>query len=386
MPSGGIGVYINKSISAGITTSSQNECIVWLTLKAKFFKLATDRIIGCVYFSPIDSTYIHNTTARTDYFNILNEELSNKIDYDIFLCGDFNARTGQNDDNIETYLGNENESNTLDSHISSLSERNISLRNSKDHGINEYGRNLISLCKTSGLRIMNGRIGNTDDFTCFKSNGGASVVDYLLCKPSSMAYVTEFQIGHKKPESDHAPLSFTLSFPLFLSPQNEQRGQEITNYKWNKEKIDQYRSKFSDATCKNLEEKLITDCTDKSVSSNELCKTFNDLLMHPVSSTFKRKQQKHDRHPQKPWFNQECKLMKKNMNFYARRNDISLSPHAEIYRQLECEYLKTIQRCKRHYNESLRFKLENFHAKRPADYWKLWKSLKPPTVNNSTLT
>ena len=50
-----------------------------------------------------------------------------------------------------------------------------------DGYVNSFGRKLLSLCKTTGLRILNGRhegdkVGN---FTFFGANG-MSLIDYLL--------------------------------------------------------------------------------------------------------------------------------------------------------------------------------------------------------------
>lgn len=52
-----------------------------------------------VYFSQIDSSYIHSTDARTDYFNRSTEQI-NKYDCDSDICiyGDLNTRTVQLDD------------------------------------------------------------------------------------------------------------------------------------------------------------------------------------------------------------------------------------------------------------------------------------------------
>ncbi len=68
----------------------------------------------------------------------------------------------------------------------------------------EYGRCLINLCKSSGYNIMNGRlrnINNTGDFTCYKENGD-SVVDYLICQPSCMHLITDFSNLSKRAVSE----------------------------------------------------------------------------------------------------------------------------------------------------------------------------------------
>ncbi len=154
----------------------------------------------------IDSSYIHSTNTRTDYFNILAEqvEIFNNGE-DIFLCGDLNSRTGKLEDFTDQITGNDGELSYLVDHEQSDNNVNIQKCFSRDKTVQEYGRCLINFCKRSGYRIMNGRLGNvnnTGDFTCYKENG-TSVVDYLICQPSCMHLITEFATLFKRAVSDH---------------------------------------------------------------------------------------------------------------------------------------------------------------------------------------
>ncbi len=104
---------------------------------------------------------------------------------DVFICGDLNSRTGQLLDYYESITGNDGGLSYIEKY--ELIVGNIQKRSSRDLTVNEYGSNL-NFCKSSGYHIMNGRLDdicNTSDFTCYKENG-ASVVDYLICKPESM--------------------------------------------------------------------------------------------------------------------------------------------------------------------------------------------------------
>ena len=110
--------------------------------------------LGAVYIPPEGSSY---TPENNNYFEILCNELGAKElqDTHVVLCGDFNARTGG--DNGKRY--------------------------SADSVINANGRDLVDLCTSTDMCIMNGMIGlptNTGNFTCFTANG-QSVVDYLIC-------------------------------------------------------------------------------------------------------------------------------------------------------------------------------------------------------------
>ena len=90
--------------------------------------------------------------------------------------------------------------------------------------------------------------------------------------------------------------------------------------------------------------------------------------------------------PRNKWFDENCKQVKKQVNEYAKVYDISRSPHAETYRDLEMQYRSTRQKCKRQYRDKIRMQLDDLRSTNPTDYWKLWKSFRPHKVNNSKLT
>ena len=66
-------------------------------------------------------------------------------------------------------------------------------RLSKDKSCNENGQDLLQFCKNTGMRIINGRLGDdagVGRFTCVKGNGRC-VVDYVLYK-SDMFFLINF--------------------------------------------------------------------------------------------------------------------------------------------------------------------------------------------------
>jgi hypothetical protein len=45
---------------------------------------------------------------------------------------------------------------------------------------NSFGRRILELCKSTGLRICNGRFGVDSSKFTFQNKNGCSVIDYLL--------------------------------------------------------------------------------------------------------------------------------------------------------------------------------------------------------------
>ena len=394
-PSGGIGIFYRSNLSDGIEFESTDESVVWIKLRSTFFAWESDKLIGCIYFSPQDSSYLHSTPARTDYFDILNEQIARHENYsDIYLCGDLNARTGQLVDYPETIPGTNGDlSNLQCPFILTHNTSQIMMRTSRDTTVNEYGKCLINVCKSTGFRIMNGRLGNktnSEDFTCYKGNG-ASVVDYLLCRPDSIPSIDEFTISPKRSESDHRPLHFTLCVPntaeYLICDNVNNTGEKLLTYRWNRNKLAIYQEQFRGTQYQELKDQLSLKVTDQNVSSDKLCDVFYGFLNTSISHVSRLRSNTAKSHfPVNKWFDENCKQLKKQVNEYAKMYDITRSPDAETYQELEMHYRRMRQNCKRQYRDNIRMQLDNLHSSNPSDYWKLWKSFRPHKVNNSKLT
>ena len=388
--SGGIGVYIRENLINGIYFEQLNECIVWIRLKSKYFKLSRDIIIGGVYFSPSDSSYIHNTTVRTDYFNILAEEVAVRSNSDLYICGDMNARTGNMIDNTNVIPGHDGNLLHLLCPANAINRSNnlITTRKNRDENVNEYGRQLINFCKSTNIQIMNGRLGdinNTGDFTCYKSNGGASAVDYLLCSAQCAHNITNLEVLDKHPESDHRPLAFSINLlEIPTVHKSSDTSTRLVMYKWDTNKLETYRENFQKENIIRLQEELITGVYH--MNCNEIGDKFHEILTTAVSSTFKKKKTSQTLFPRNEWFNIECKESKKVLHDFSKKHDITLPEHAETYSNLEKEYRRIVQKCRRQYYDNVRLKLEQCSSKNPKTYWDIWKSQRPRMVNNSTLT
>ena len=129
----------------------------------------------------------------------------------VFLFGDFNSRTKDYPDFIEN--------DAVQASVALLSYTNdeyLSKRVNPDLGHNEYGSRLLSLCKSTGVRIVNGRHkeGYSNDFT-FNGARGLSTIDYLLTTSNMFRYIEKFIVGNFTTFSDHAPLH--IGFKCFIT-------------------------------------------------------------------------------------------------------------------------------------------------------------------------
>ncbi len=135
----------------------------------------------------------------------------------VLLAGDFNARTAT--------LQDWNEGETDDAaHNGALLDVVLceqdglvqppvcSDRCNQDSTVNRHGRELISLCRSTDLRICNGRTPGdlTGTCTCFPLTGGKSTVDYFLACPALMPHVRHLSVRAPEVGFDHSSLRLQL--------------------------------------------------------------------------------------------------------------------------------------------------------------------------------
>ena len=101
------------------------------------------------------------------YYDVMLDALyGNKV----ILMGDFNSRTGEISDILEV---DKFDIDYLDDDIVNMYNTEYSLppRCNEDKIINQQGKALIELCKSTDLKIINGRYGNDRNigsYTCYK--------------------------------------------------------------------------------------------------------------------------------------------------------------------------------------------------------------------------
>ncbi len=90
--------------------------------------------------------------------------------------------------------------------------------------------------------------------------------------------------------------------------------------------------------------------------------------------------------PQNKWFDEECKIAKRNVNDYPQKHNIDISLHRKWLKDLHTEYQRVKQLKECTYEQNLSDKLVNMLTKNPNANWKLWDSLSPANINRSELT
>ena len=234
--SGGIVVYLKDYLVPGIELVRNDfDTIIWLKLKKDFFQFSEDIYLSGVYIwcenSPAYN--VHNV----DLFQVLEDDINFFSNIgSVYVVGDFNARVGNRLDYIN-----------CDCSISLIDDDDYVpdvplIRSSLDHPCNSFGIKLLDLCKSTSMRIANGRLERDKAglFTYISYNCN-SVIDYMLLRQVDFSCIKNFAVESFNEWSDHAPLSFSLECNVNRNTQTDTR---YCIYKWNDDRKQQFRGQL----------------------------------------------------------------------------------------------------------------------------------------------
>ena len=196
--SGGIGVYVRKSISRFVVAlENKSEYILWLKFDKHFLHIPEDLIFGAIYIPPENSRFFNNDDLNEFEQEISHYSCNNNF---VMLAGDTNSRTGSMKDFVSTDRFT-NELLNIDEDIQSDLDKytileNLSIpltRYSRDKKTNTHGHRLIQICQSNNIFIVNGRIYNDKELGKFTFRD-KSVIDYVLSTAEWFRYYSNFEI------------------------------------------------------------------------------------------------------------------------------------------------------------------------------------------------
>lgn len=215
---------------------SLHDTIVWLKIDKSFCNHTKDIYIAFTYFPPSNSTFLKERDI--DLFMELENQLSYYMSIgDIFLFGGFNSRTKT----LPDYIVNDQvHESVLDNNLQYSSDNQLTERVNPVLGHNEYGQRLLSLCRSTGVRIVNGRHsgGHSNDYT-FNGARGLSTIDYLLTTYDMFDFISKFIVCNFTTFSDHAPLHIEFKCTTLLDPCDTSSHYRTRNvFRWDSSYVD----------------------------------------------------------------------------------------------------------------------------------------------------
>lgn len=394
--SGGLIVMVKNQLSDFVTLEkTNNQNVIWVKLRKEIINVDEDVLVGLCYVTPESSC---RQNIDPDVLVTLSNDLvefNEKYDGDVLtlIAGDFNGRTGNEPDFI---VNDSVEYLPVPDFYPCDGENGdgLPVRVSKDSVVNPYGRALLNFCKSTQFRIINGRFGadsTVGDYTCF-SNGGVSVVDYMLAKRDLLEYVTDFEVLPCTVFSDHCQLRLTLDFTCNLPTDEEPvylDNCESVKLKWDDGKNDAYLEALVAA-----EEKL-NDVLNHVEGNDEdnidsIVKGFTDILHDVTVPLFGKKKNEHCKSKssskfRSKWMTEECYTLREN--YFLALNTYRLDSTQQNYetmKRLRNSYTKEAKKCRLQFDRSCTDELVKQRKKNAKEFWRLLKG-DYPSVKSSVL-
>jgi len=389
---GGLAVGVKLHLLKGVTFLKKTHTeFMWVRLCKQFFGIDNDIFVCVVYISPNSSSFSHE---RDDIFSLIEKDVAtySKQGYCLVL-GDFNART-----NIEYDFVSNDSSKFLDSLCTDyIIDTHISRNNLDKKLVDKHGQLLLDLCRSSGLRIVNGRkLGDLQgNYTCYSHTGNPSVIDYILCSHQFLDSVNYLQVHELTPFSIHCMVSCTFRTNICsredLYTDNNLLRQTPNQYKWNLHsdeswtralkhpdivnKIDSYLTEINHV--QDIPTSTSTDLMVENFNTliNDVCKVAGIGKTHSRSS--KRNGNSNKRRKCKKWYDDDCKVLSNEMKTLARC--IKYNPSNLVlvhrYHSLKKKYKKLLNKKKQSFRNDLFKMMDNLHDRDPKTFWNIYNDL-----------
>lgn len=172
--SGGVCFLIKDSVYKFFDVTlldCSKEDILWIKLQEKGSTLC---FCLCVCYLPPKGSS-RRCDPETFFADLLYQVYMYQNEGTVCISGDFNSRIGYNTDFIEG--------------VDRIPSREVI-----DKTENHYGDLFVDFLVDSNFCVLNGRIGNENNYTCV-SKKGKSVVDYVMVPHESIPSVSDFKVN-----------------------------------------------------------------------------------------------------------------------------------------------------------------------------------------------
>ena len=278
---GGLSVYIKESIVSGVrwlnTPSSE---YTWVKLEKQYFGLVEDIYIAFVYLNPSTSSYQSNE----DVLHLVSLDIAKySKDGKCILLGDLNGRTGTGKDFAECESHIQIHDRTPVPEDYEYNTESLPLRRNQDVELPDgRGKDILDLCISTGLRILNGRmIGDWyGRFTCYAAHASKpSTIDYCLVHKHLLSEILYFSVEPLTHLSDHCIINIGMNVNFLIRPIRNHTtppvslNQAADKLIWDKQCVPKYQEEInSDVVYDKLT--AIGNCQNIEVALSD----FNEIL------------------------------------------------------------------------------------------------------------
>lgn len=397
--SGGLIVYVKENLTAGVEfIRSKNDDLMWLKFDKTFFSFDRDVMVCLCYVVPQNST--RQNVINFDIFDEIQThiaEFESEATNWYVITGDFNARTASNPDFVE------HDNDFVHMPLpENYSVDGVWPRKSEDKTVNEYGRRLLELCISTGLRIVNGRVGQDQGhgkFTC-ETSRGSSVVDYVVSSVELFPHIADFAVHEATPFSDHNLISCVLNVNVKNNDQSDLSPYGLDRYicrktkktKWDNCKKAAYVESLKTDSVKEELDFILVDIENDIDGNNvdDCVERFTNVLTSVADPLFSRfnctsectHQQYQSQHKVPEWMCEHCHSLR--YVFYTHLNQYRRGKTDDLRRSMVTarnDYTSHIRGCRLRYAKTRTDELVKARLENAKQYWKL---LKGPSDHKKT--
>ena len=298
---------------------------------------------------------------------------------DIIVCGDLNARIGNNVDYTEadSVAHIPVNGNWYDIDVA------VNKRISQDSIVDTRGKDLLDICIGNKLRIVNGRtLGDSiGKYTCYKPIG-CSVIDYFIVSENLLNQVLYMSVSDFL--TDYSDCHCMLTLKRLASFQKESINKNLKElpcrYAWTESSSIHFQNSFTHPLVKTeLDNFLSTAIHLNEKGIDNATEAIDKIIRIAADFGLKKKRPKDKfRQQNKHWFDFELKIKKKDV--YNKARLMSMIPNDPQVRGSYCEsykvYAKLRKYKKRKFRQSILEKLDQLQTNNPKEYCTLVNSLR----------
>ena len=348
--SGGILLYCKPNMKPFIKVifdACDNNCL-WIKCQSSYFCF--------LYCPPANSVY-----STLDFYERLEQQVVRFLgkvtnEGDVHCLGDFNARTGEEEDGISD--------SDLINDLFCIGDGYTPPRRTQDKYMNESGRKMLNLCRTTGLKIVNGRT-KSDHLgrVSFVNANGTSCVDYHLT--SCLDKIVDFELAART-ESCHFPIVAKIKTTIERNSSHRKKVSNkmfqhtVTKYFWNENERQKVETIWAETGKSSLQLEENEEQTAE-VLDNELCSRL-DRALKPMKIGPKSRYNKKKR---------STKLKKNMIKSLKKFRESGLEKDRGDYARAKMEYNQELKKEKRAKREKDLDSIEEARASK--DWSKMWR-------------
>lgn len=305
--SGGVVVLVKKDISKLVYhVETEYDHILCLKLSKTLLNTEGDIIFMAAYVPPTTSPYYNTkqTKCHIDELECCLLDMFEKHgDLQVILCGDLNARTGQYQSNVCPVDEMDSADKRCDPYVCT--------RSSEDKVANQFGWELLSLCTSFSMHILNGNCTPdlSEHFT-YVSVHGNSVIDYFVVSDELSSRSKRLAVDERV-ESSHMPLWFTFSVDCahVRPPISEATQPPTKRLIWDREKEQEVKTLIQSESFVNKLAAATAMIKEDAEGSVELFTCALKDAAKPMERVFKNDSPLISENNK--WFDSECRKLKR---------------------------------------------------------------------------